>query len=94
MKKLHLKRPERLVFFIIMIGFVFLGMFGVQKTSYGESVPKYITIKVSQGDTLWTLAKDYVKEDEDIRDVIANIKELNNLKSSNIKIGQELVIKV
>ena len=92
-KKIYLKNPERLIICIVLF-FILFGIFGFQNVSLGESVPNYITIKVSKGDTLWTIASDYVKDGEDIRDVIAEIKELNNLKNSNIKVGQELTIKV
>ncbi|MBQ7668197.1 MAG: LysM peptidoglycan-binding domain-containing protein [Clostridia bacterium] len=93
-KKIYLKNPERLIICIVILFFILFGIFGFQNVSLGESVPNYITIKVSKGDTLWTIASDYVKDGEDIRDVIAEIKELNNLKNSNIKVGQELTIKV
>ena len=93
-KKLYLKNPERLIICIVILFFILFGIFGFQNVSLGESVPNYITIKVSKGDTLWTIASDFVKDGEDIRDLIAEIKQINNLKNSNIKVGQELMIKV
>ena len=44
---------------------------------------------VSQGDTLWSIASGLKGN---VNENIYNIKKLNNLDSSNIFIGQELVI--
>ena len=71
--------------------FIIVGMFGFQNVSLGDSIPEYVTITVSKGDTLWTIARDYYQE-KDVRDVIEQIKEINNLKNSNIKVGQELLL--
>lgn len=54
-------------------------------------------VTVVSGDTLWEIAKeekdsnDYYKDD-DIRDIIANIKIVNNLKSSDLHANQVLEI--
>lgn len=58
---------------------------------------KYKSVSVISGETLWDIAKEeqesnrYYK-DKDIRDIIENIKELNNLKSSSLTIDQILEI--
>ncbi|MDE5831067.1 MAG: LysM peptidoglycan-binding domain-containing protein [Clostridia bacterium] len=57
----------------------------------------YKKVAVVSGDTLWEIAKeekennDYYK-DNDIRDIIANIKMVNNLKSSSLTVDQVLEI--
>ncbi|MBP3708407.1 MAG: LysM peptidoglycan-binding domain-containing protein [Clostridia bacterium] len=57
----------------------------------------YKTIIVNSGDTLWSIAQseqlenDYYK-DSDIREIVYNIKEVNNLKTSNLKVQQNLKI--
>jgi len=90
-KKIYLKRPERLIMAITILFFIIFGMFAFQTVSLGDSIPEYVTITVSEGDTLWTIAKNYYKEN-DVRDTIQQIKELNNLKNSNIRVGQELIL--
>ena len=58
---------------------------------------KYKTIYVTQGDTLWKIAEaeqenNSYYEDKDIRDIIYDIKNTNNLEISNLSVGQELKI--
>ena len=50
---------------------------------------KYTSVIVCQGETLWAIAKDL---NGNINENIYNIKKLNNLKTSNLYIGQELII--
>ena len=58
-------------------------------TSEHESV-----ITISSGDTLWKIAKKQglVSGQDDIQYIIYLIKDRNNMKSSNITAGQQLVI--
>ena len=82
---------------IIMVGIAFLiGLFFSNKAySYGDT--QYKSVLVESGDTLWSIAKyeqennEYYKE-KDIRDIIQNIKYVNNLTSSTLFNNQELNI--
>lgn len=93
-KRIYLKSPIRLfITFLVVIALSMLFMLLFQNTASGNNVPKYSTIIVSKGDTLWNIAKLYNFDNQDIRSKIDEIKELNGI-SSNIKIGQELKIKI
>lgn len=59
----------------------------------GDSIPEYTTIIVAKGDTLWKIAKQSAKENEDIRNKITEIKKLNNI-NADLYIGQELKIQI
>lgn len=49
-----------------------------------DSVIRYQTVEIQKGDTLWSIAKEYYEEPcGDIRDYIDQIKECNNLDSSD-----------
>lgn len=52
---------------------------------------QFATVAAMPGDSLWTLASRIAPE-EDPRDVIADIKLLNRLESSDLLVGQELAI--
>ena len=77
-----------LIIFIIMI---------LSNISFSHTDIKYIEIAISSGDTLWDIARyertnnEYFKND-DIRDIVDEIKYLNNLSSSNLNIGDKLSI--
>lgn len=93
-KKLYLKNPLRLLFsiaFVLVLSITFVLIF--HDSASGNNIPEYATIIVSKGDTLWNIARTYNYDNIDIRNKIDEIKELNKI-SSNIKVGQELLIKI
>lgn len=93
-KKLYLKNPLRLLFsiaFVLVLSIAFVLIF--HDSASGNNIPEYATIIVSKGDTLWNIARTYNYDNIDIRNKIDEIKELNKI-SSNIKVGQELLIKI
>ena len=54
----------------------------------------YESIQIHNGDTLWSLAKEYNTSELSIDDYVKDIKELNNLSSDYINDGNYLVIPV
>ncbi len=65
--------------------------------SFSHNEVKYKKVYVSKGDSLWSIAKceknsNVYFQNKDIRDVVYEIKCLNNLKNSELKIGDELNI--
>ncbi|GAA4286786.1 LysM peptidoglycan-binding domain-containing protein [Georgenia daeguensis] len=52
------------------------------------------TVTVAPGQTLWSLASATAAPGEDPRDVLAEITELNGLASSELAVGQELLVPV
>ena len=69
------------------------------KSTFSHKETEYTTIRVSKGDTLWSIASDlqtsndYYKN-KDIRYIVFDIKNTNNLESSNLHIHQELMIPI
>lgn len=60
---------------------------------------KYKTVSVVSGDTLWKIAekeqnKNAYYKNKDIRDIIEDIKEINNLETSSLKVNQALEIPI
>lgn len=65
--------------------------------SFSHTDLKYKEIAISSGDTLWSIAKyersnNVYFEDKDIRDIIDEIKYVNNLSASNLNVGDKLSI--
>ena len=50
-------------------------------------------VTVQQGDSLWSLARR-IAPDNDPRDVVARIRDLNELETSHLQPGQQLVLPV
>lgn len=83
----------------ITIGLIIFITLILSNIGFSHTDVNYKEIAVSSGDTLWSIAKyersnnDYFK-DNDIRDIVDEIKYLNNLSSSNLDIGDKLTIPV
>jgi len=60
----------------------------------GSSMAVYETVTVMPGDTLWDIAESCAGPDTDIRSLMHEIEELNDVSNGNIFVGQELVIPV
>lgn len=84
---------------IILFVIIFFFILNIKNKSLSDGIQNYKTITITNGDTLWSIAQyeqsenDYYK-DADIREIIYNIKSLNNLKSSNLSVNQNLKIPV
>lgn len=83
----------------VLVSLLFLCGFGIVKSIYSCNDIDYKTIYVTRGDTLWKIAseeqhKNSYYKNKDVRDIICDIKEINNLKISELKVGQELKIPI
>lgn len=81
----------------ITIGLIIFLILILTNISFSHTETSYKEVYVSSGDTLWNIAKNEQTnnlyfENKDIRDIIDEIKYLNNLNNSNLKIGDELSI--
>ena len=65
-------------------------MFPVVAASPKHTV--YTEVKVQAGDTLWNLAKDYGDQTKDVREVVYDICQFNNVDAASIYPGQVLLI--
>lgn len=94
-KKYKIVKPVRftaVVTTLVLISvFMISSMFGYSDVSAAQK-PEYVTVKVQDGDTLWTLAREYGPQDQDVRRTIYNIRQLNDMDSSNIIAGQYITI--
>lgn len=78
---------------IIIVG----AIIGFTTNTYSKVETKYKEEYVYSGDTLWSIAQEELKdnkyfENKDIRYVINEIKDINNMSDSNLKEGDKIVI--
>ena len=84
---------------LIILGVILSLTLFISKTSFSHGETEYKTIYVSAGDTLWNIAKSnqinngYYK-DKDVRYIVNDLIEINNLNNSNININQKLLIPI
>lgn len=96
-KKYVLKNKQRFMVFIMAASFLLcvtvLSIFsifnGVNALDCQQS--KLKTVYVFKGDTLWSIAKQYNTK-MDIREYIYEVKKLNNMETSELYAGQEIIL--
>lgn len=84
------------IFVIMFISFI-LGSVIVkgQSRRHAASSDTYFTnITVSEGDTLWSIAEDYIDYDycDSVYDYMDQLKTINNLTSDDIQAGDNMII--
>lgn len=91
--RMRLTRRGRIVLAVLAALLAFgIAMVADQAMASGPADPVvHGTVYVAPGDSLWSIASD-VAGDRDVRDVIAQIEQLNALTSSEIQVGQELIV--
>ena len=95
MKIKNLKKFVRSI--LIILGVILITSLLISKSTLSHSEVEYKSILVSSGDTLWTIAlynqetNDYYKN-KDVRYIINDIMEINNLKNSSLNVNQKLLI--
>jgi hypothetical protein len=66
---------------------------GSEALARGKAQPVPVrAVTVLPGDTLWSVADQVTPPGEDVRDVIAEIADLNGLESSAVYAGQQLTV--
>lgn len=102
---MNINRAVKVILFISLIAasFIFGAMIQAYATNDQDDLvhptsdrveSAYIMYSVESGDTLWSIAKAYLPGNTDIRVYIADIKEMNDLKSSMLREGQTLQVPI
>lgn len=81
---------------ILLMGIIIVAILGINNT-YSKAEITYKEDYIIKGDTLWSIAENEVNtnnyyKNKDIRKVMYEIKELNNIKNENLEIGQKIII--
>lgn len=77
----------------LAIGSVALvGAAGAVAVHEPSRAPAVQTVQVLPGDTLWSIASGITAPGQDVRDVIADVVQLNGLDTSAIYVGQQLTV--
>ena len=81
---------------IVVLSILFLLSVGLSST-YSKGKVEYKEQYIYQGDTLWSIAEQQLKENkyyenEDIRNIVIEIKSINNIDTANLKVGEKIQI--
>ena len=91
----RLTRRGRIVLTLLLLGlllgaFVIFSSQSVATGQTGAPVPTR-TVVVGEGDTLWAIAAE-VAGDDDIRETVHEIEQLNSLPGPALEVGQEIAV--
>lgn len=81
----------------VLVIFIGVCLFFIATPSLSHTEISYKTIYITEGDTLWSIAKRESKvnpyyENKDVRYIIQDLKEINQLKNSMLSVGSSLKI--
>ncbi|MCI8352633.1 MAG: LysM peptidoglycan-binding domain-containing protein [Clostridia bacterium] len=82
---------------LVILGIIICISLFISNISFSHTETTYRTICVSNGDTLWSIAKEEkisnsYYTNKDVRDIVNNIKDINKLTNCDLSIGQKLLI--
>ncbi|SKA86677.1 LysM domain-containing protein [Caloramator quimbayensis] len=83
-------KSKRKYFFIIVFAAILVMFFVFENKTKAENT--YTRVTIYKGDTLWKIAKEYGPKNKDIRKTIYEIKKINNLETSILIPGEQLII--
>lgn len=78
-----------IVFLIILISIISIRLIDVAKTYADSYLDKaiYQEVYIESGDTLWNIAKENVPKNKDVRKMIHDIQQMNNLNEEYLQVG-------
>lgn len=88
-------RGRRLVLLMALVLVAVVAVLGRPESSQAvqglEVRPTLTQVTVQDGDTLWSVARQ-VAPQRDAREVVGQLRRLNHLTSSNLHVGQQLLL--
>lgn len=93
-KTLKVKSRVRFTAFVLIMLFAVTGLFNTMlglNDALGLTKQEYIEVNINSGDTLWTIAEQYMPSDMDIRQAVHIIKNVNEI-DSQLQPGQTILI--
>ena len=95
-KTLKVKSRVRFTAFVLIMLFAVTGLFNTMlglNDALGLTKQEYIEVSINSGDTLWTIAEQYMPSDMDIRKAVHIIKNVNEI-DSQLQPGQTILIRL
>lgn len=82
-----------LAFIAVLILSTYMAFVGVTDAQ-GDTVERYEIISVNDGDSLWTLAKNHVPKDMDIREYVYHVAKYNDVDPGDLNSGEKIKLPI
>ncbi len=89
----NINRFRRFIFISVLFISIIIFAFTLTINAYSKDIPQFKYINVKEGDTLWSLASNYM-ESKEIREAIYEISKLNNIQNASIYPGDIIAIPI
>lgn len=89
----NINRFKRFVFVSVLFVSIIIFASTLTINAYSKDIPQFKYINVQEGDTLWSLASNYMNDIE-IREAIYEISKLNNIHNASIYPGDIIAIPI
>lgn len=63
-------------------------------TADSSTIQEYIEVKISSGDTLWSIAETYMPDSQDIRRSVYELCKINDITASELYAGMTVTVPV
>lgn len=96
--KIRIKNIKKFIGSTVILLFIILGFsLIISNIALSHGTKQYKSYYVAKGDTIWMIAKEQKElnpyyQDQEIREIVFDIKDINQLESSSLKENQELKI--
>lgn len=77
---------------VLFISTIFSFFFDQDVHAASSQPQVHAYVEVESGDTLWSIASQNADQGQDIREYVHQIKGINDLKNSNLQLGQKLLL--
>ena len=98
MKRNRIKTNDKIKNVVLLVlAIIAINGFFFNNNAYSKAEVKYKTEYASSGDTLWSIAQresenNKYYQDKDVREIIYDLKQINNFQTSELCVGQEIKI--
>lgn len=82
-----------LAFIAVLILSTYMAFVGVTDAQ-GDTVERYEIISVNDGDSLWTLARNHVPKDMDIREYVYHVAKYNDVDPGDLNPGEKIKLPI
>jgi len=80
------------VIIVLIVSFSVPALGGEHDALAASSNSTKQTFEIEKGDTLWSIAVQHVREGQDVREYISEMKRINGLKTTLLQEGQVLLL--
>jgi hypothetical protein len=92
---LHLtSRGRRVLVLLAVLVLVSLVLAGRAVATSVADPAEVRTYTVSSGDTLWSIAAGITGSNEDVRDIVIDLKNMNRMASADLRAGEQILLPV